>query len=89
MKKTPFYFAFTRIMGFYFLNGGMFMTIVQIGKFGKNKRGVHTFSVSATDKEDIYKIISQARGMGWRFFQTPNVTKSFKTYHVLLELYRR
>lgn len=65
------------------------MSIIQIGDFGKNKRGVHTFSINATEKDDLYKVINHARGMGWRFFQTPNITKKFKTYHVLLELYKR
>jgi hypothetical protein len=65
------------------------MTIVQIGDFGKNNNGVRTYSINATEKEDLYHLIVEVRKMGWKFWQTPNITKKFKTYHVTLEIYRR
>jgi hypothetical protein len=59
-----------------------------IGSFGRNAEGVHTYSINTTTKDEIYTLIDAARSMGWKFFDTPNITHKFKTYHVLLKLYK-
>jgi hypothetical protein len=58
-----------------------------IGDFGINKENVRTYRINATTKDDIYKIIDEAREMGWKFFNTPNILKVHKTYSVLLQIY--
>jgi hypothetical protein len=42
---------------------------VMVGDFG-NKNGVQTFRVCGT-KEDLYKIITECREMGHKFYETP------------------
>lgn len=59
-----------------------------IGSFGRNAEGVHTYSINTTTKDEIYTLIDAAKEMGWKFFDTPNITHKFKTYHVLLKLYK-
>lgn len=63
------------------------MTIVQIGEWGRNEEGVYTYSINATEKDDIYKILQQVKDSGAKFWDTPNIIKKFKTYHVLLKFY--
>lgn len=58
-----------------------------IGNFGKDKEGVYTFRVNATEKDDLFLIIDEAKKMGYKFWDTPNIEKSFKTWTVLLKLY--
>lgn len=36
----------------------------------------------------MYEIIWSLKDQGWKFWDTPNITKTFKTYHVKLQLYR-
>ena len=64
------------------------VSIVMIGNWGRNKEGIHTYSINTTTKDEIYQLIDAAREMGWRFWETPNITHKFKTYHVLLKLYK-
>lgn len=64
------------------------MSVVQFGTFGKNKSNVYTFSVITTTKKTMYEIIWSLKDQGWKFWDTPNITKTFKTYHVKLQLYR-
>lgn len=58
-----------------------------IGKWGKSDEGIHTYSINATTKDDIYTLIDEAKKAGWKFFDTPNITYKAKTFHVLLKLY--
>jgi len=63
------------------------VSIVCIGRWGKNAEGVHTYTLDTTTKEEIYQLIDAAKDMGWRFWDTPNIVKAPKTYHVVLKLY--
>jgi hypothetical protein len=64
------------------------MSIVQIGDFGKNSKGIHTISINATEKEDLYSCMAELRSNGWKLWDTPNILKSFKTYHVKIQIYK-
>lgn len=63
------------------------MSIVMVGKWGKSKEGVYTYSINTTTKDEIYTILDQIRLEGAKFWETPNIIKKFKTYHVLLKFY--
>lgn len=63
------------------------MSIVQVGSWGRSDEGVYTYSINTTTKEDIYTILDQVREEGAKFWETPNIIKKFKTYHVLLKFY--
>jgi hypothetical protein len=58
-----------------------------IGDFGKNSEGVHTYSINATSKDEIYKMIDEVRELGFKFWETPNLTFKARTWHVLLKIY--
>lgn len=64
------------------------MSIVCIGRWGKNSEGIHTYTLDTTTKEEIYQLIDSARAMGWKFWETPNITTAPRnTFHVVLKLY--
>jgi hypothetical protein len=63
------------------------MSVVMIGDWGRSKEGIYTHSINATTKDDIYNLIKQLRDSGAKFWETPNITHKFKTYHVLLKWY--
>jgi hypothetical protein len=58
-----------------------------IGDFGVNSEGVHTYSINATSKDEIYKMIDDVKELGFKFWNTPNLTYKAKTWHVLLQIY--
>jgi aryl-alcohol dehydrogenase-like predicted oxidoreductase len=64
------------------------LSIVMIGNWGRNKEGVYTYSINTTTRDEIYEMLAAAREMGWRFFDTPNIVKKHKTFHVLLKIYK-
>lgn len=64
------------------------MSIVMIGNWGRNKEGIYTYSINTTTKDEIYQLIDAAKEMGWKFWDTPNITFKAKTFHVLLKLYK-
>lgn len=64
------------------------MSIVMIGEWGRSEEGIYGYTINTTTKEEIYKIIEEVREAGWKFWNTPNITKKFKTYHVFLQLYK-
>jgi hypothetical protein len=61
--------------------------VVMIGDFGKSKEGIYTYSINATQKDEIYKMIDEVKAMGFKFWDTPNLTFKARTWHVLLKLY--
>lgn len=64
------------------------MPVQVIGFFGKNKEGIYKYRINATQKEEIYQIIDEAKSLGFKFWQTPNIEKvPGRTWSVLLELY--
>jgi len=64
------------------------LSIVMIGDWGINKEGIRTYSINTTTKDEIYQLMDATREMGWRFWDTPNLTYKAKTWHVLLKLYK-
>ena len=58
------------------------------GNWGRNSEGVYTYSINATTKDEIYQLMEASRAMGWRFWDTPNLTYKARTWHVLLKLYK-
>ncbi len=64
------------------------MTVLYIGRLGRNAEGIHTYTLDTTTKDEIYELIDAARKMGWKFWETPNILKGYKTYHVVLKLYK-
>lgn len=67
--------------------GERVLPVVMIGNFGRNTEGVYTYRINASSKEDLYKIIDEAREAGWKFWNTPNLQKVHKTWSVLLQIY--
>ena len=67
--------------------GETVLPIVMIGDFGRNEEGIYTYRINATNKDDLYKIIDEARAAGWKFWSTPNLQKVHKTWSVLLQIY--
>ena len=63
------------------------LPIQVIGAFGKTQEGIYQYRINATLKEEIYTIIQEARDLGFKFWETPNIEKVHKTYTVLLKLY--
>lgn len=63
------------------------MSIVLIGDWGKNEEGVFTYRINATKKDDIHIIIAEAKEAGFKFWETPSIIRSHKTWSVLLKLF--
>lgn len=64
------------------------VSIICIGRWGKNAEGVHTYTLDTTSKEEIYQLIDAAKSMGWKFWDTPNILSAPRnTFHVKLKLY--
>lgn len=63
------------------------MPIVMIGDFGEDTEGVHSYSINATKKEEIYEVMDEARKLGFKFWDVPVLTYKAKTWHTLLKLY--
>lgn len=62
------------------------MALIMIGNFGTNVEGITTFRING-DKEDLYQILEEAKKMGYKFWDTPNIVKAHKTWSVLLKIY--
>lgn len=61
------------------------MGSLMIGDFGE-KNGVRTYRICGT-KEDIYKVIEEARVMGHKFADTPIINHVFRgQWSTLLQL---
>lgn len=66
----------------------MKVSIICIGRYGKNAEGIHTYTLDTTTKEEIYQLIDEAKKMGWKFWDTPNiVTAPRNTFHTVLKIY--
>jgi hypothetical protein len=63
------------------------LSIVMIGNWGRDKEGIHTYSINTTTKDEIYTLILAVKEQGAKLWDTPNITFKGRTYHVLLKFY--
>jgi hypothetical protein len=63
------------------------MSFVIRGKWKKSSEGVYMWTLVTTEKQDIYNVLDEIRAAGAKYWETPNITKNFKTYHCLIKFY--
>lgn len=62
------------------------MRTAQWYDFGTNEEGVITYRVNG-EKHDLQEIIQQAKDLGFKFWEPPVITQSYKHWSVLLKLF--
>lgn len=62
------------------------MSIITVSDWGRDNEGIHTMRVNATKKEDLLLIIEQTKKAGFKFWNTPAIEKTHKSWSVLIQL---
>ena len=62
------------------------MAIIQIGDFGRDEKGVYTYRING-EKADLEHLIIECKKMGYRFYDPPEIERSYKEYTILLRVY--
>lgn len=63
------------------------MTVVMFGNFGRDEKGIYTYSVNTTSKDDIQLIIDGIIAGGGEFVEQPEIGFKRRTFHCLLKFH--